>query len=106
MTHFAGFTFGDAGGAVVLGQGSGPGLGRPMAQTRSEYWGVGGIFGGGSRHPFDFDKLYFTGAGTELRLAFESMGPDVIDALLRRDGHHMQDFRHVFVHQVTVAYAE
>ncbi len=106
MTHFAGFTFGDAGGAVVLGEGPGPGLGRPMAETRSEHWDVGGIFGGGSRHPFDFDKLYFTGAGTELRLAFERLGPDVIDALLRRDGHHMQDFRHVFVHQVTVPYTE
>lgn len=49
---------------------------------------------------------YFTGAGTKLKTAFEVTGPGVLEALLAREGTRMSDYRRVFVHQVTVPYAQ
>ena len=105
-THFAGYTFGDAGAAVVLARGAGPGLGAAMAESHPEHWAVGGIFGGGSRRPFEQEAMHFTGAGVELRAAFEAAGPGLVDRALRREGWRMADVRRVFVHQVTVPYRE
>lgn len=106
VEHFAGYTFGDAGAAVVLEGVERGGILHTEVETHSEHWAVGGIFGGGSRHPRDLDKTYFTGAGTELRTVFEKVGPAIVDSTLRRLDLSWDEVSRVLVHQVTVPYVD
>ncbi|OII66116.1 3-oxoacyl-ACP synthase [Streptomyces sp. CC53] len=103
---FAGYTFGDAGAAVVLQAVERGGILDVDTSTHSEHWGVGGIFGGGSRHPRGDEHTYFRGDGKELREVFEKVGTSVLDRMRTRTGLDWTDFRHVLVHQVTVPYLE
>lgn len=103
---FAGYTFGDAGAAVVLEPVPTGGILDVDTETHSEHWSVGGIFGGGSRHPRGDEHTYFHGDGHELREVFEKVGTSVLDRMRHRTGLEWTDFRHVFVHQVTMPYLE
>ncbi|MEU3830752.1 ketoacyl-ACP synthase III [Streptomyces sp. NPDC029080] len=103
---FAGYTFGDAGAAVVLEGVERGGILDVDTETHSEHWAVGGIFGGGSRHPRGDEHTYFRGDGTELREVFEKVGTSVLDRMRERTGLDWTDFRHILVHQVTVPYLE
>ncbi|MFG2640192.1 3-oxoacyl-ACP synthase III family protein [Streptomyces sp. NPDC048370] len=103
---FAGYTFGDAGAAVVLETVDRGGILDVDSETHSEHWPVGGIFGGGSRHPRGDEHTYFQGDGGELREVFEKVGTSVIDRMRHRTGLDWRHFRHVLVHQVTVPYLE
>ncbi|MFI0805706.1 3-oxoacyl-ACP synthase III family protein [Streptomyces echinatus] len=103
---FAGYTFGDAGAAVVLETVDRGGIVDVDTETHSEHWRVGGIFGGGSRHPRGDEHTYFRGDGAELREVFEKVGTSVLDRMRRRTGLGWDDFRHILVHQVTVPYLE
>ncbi|MVO88827.1 ketoacyl-ACP synthase III [Streptomyces sp. p1417] len=103
---FAGYTFGDAGAAVVLEAVDRGGILDVDTETHSEHWSVGGIFGGGSRHPRGDEHTYFRGDGSELREVFEKVGTSVLDRMRHRTGFAWEDFRHVLVHQVTVPYLE
>ncbi|MFF8607057.1 3-oxoacyl-ACP synthase III family protein [Streptomyces sp. NPDC015346] len=103
---FAGYTFGDAGAAVVLTEVDRGGILDVDSQTHSEHWSVGGIFGGGSRHPRGEEHTYFRGDGGELREVFEKVGTSVLDRVRHRTGYDWTDFRYVLVHQVTVPYLE
>ncbi|MFJ5588327.1 3-oxoacyl-ACP synthase III family protein [Streptomyces noursei] len=102
----AGYTFGDAGAAVVLEPVDGGGIVDVDTETRSEHWAVGGIPGGGSRHPRGDEHTYFRGDGTELRETFEKIGVDIFDRLVRRTGLEWADYRYVLVHQVTLPYLQ
>ncbi|MFF9347085.1 3-oxoacyl-ACP synthase III family protein [Streptomyces sp. NPDC014734] len=103
---FAGYTFGDAGAAVVLEPVPTGGILDVDTETRSEHWAVGGIFGGGSRHPREEQHTYFHGDGNELRDVFEKVGTCVLDRVRDRTGLGWDDYRHVLVHQVTLPYLE
>ncbi|MFC9926350.1 3-oxoacyl-ACP synthase III family protein [Streptomyces sp. NPDC127190] len=103
---FAGYTFGDAGAAVVLEAVDRGGILDVDTETHSEHWQVGGIFGGGSRHPRGDEHTYFSGDGGELREVFEKVGTSVLDRMRQRTGLGWTDFRHILVHQVTVPYLE
>ncbi|MFI9237209.1 3-oxoacyl-ACP synthase III family protein [Streptomyces sp. NPDC053079] len=103
---FAGYTFGDAGAAVVLEEVGRGGILDVDTATHSEHWPVGGLFGGGSRHPRGDEHTYFHGDGGELREVFEKVGTSVLDRMRHRTGLDWADFRHVLVHQVTVPYLE
>ncbi|GGZ08010.1 ketoacyl-ACP synthase III [Streptomyces nitrosporeus] len=103
---FAGYTFGDAGAAVVLETVDRGGILDVDTETHSEHWAVGGIFGGGSRHPRGDEHTYFRGNGAELREVFEKIGTSVLDRMRQRTGMAWSDFRHILVHQVTVPYLE
>ncbi|MFI9808608.1 3-oxoacyl-ACP synthase III family protein [Streptomyces sp. NPDC052301] len=103
---FAGYTFGDAGAAVVLEAVDRGGILDVDTETHSEHWHVGGIFGGGSRHPRGDEHTYFRGDGAELREVFEKVGTSVLDRMRERTGLAWGDFRHILVHQVTVPYLE
>ncbi|MFB7371840.1 3-oxoacyl-ACP synthase III family protein [Streptomyces sp. NPDC056222] len=103
---FAGYTFGDAGAAVVLEAVDRGGILDVDSETHSEHWRVGGIFGGGSRHPRGDEHTYFHGDGSELREVFEKVGTSVIDRVRHRTGLEWRHFRHVLVHQVTLPYLE
>ncbi|WP_411573418.1 3-oxoacyl-ACP synthase III family protein [Streptomyces fradiae] len=103
---FAGYTFGDAGAAVVLEVVERGGILDVDTETHSEHWSVGGIFGGGSRHPRGDEHTYFHGDGGELREVFEKVGASVLDRMRQRTGLAWDDFRHILVHQVTWPYLE
>ncbi|MFF7366816.1 3-oxoacyl-ACP synthase III family protein [Streptomyces tricolor] len=103
---FAGYTFGDAGAAVVLEAVERGGILDVDTETHSEHWPVGGIFGGGSRHPRGDEHTYFRGDGAELREVFEKVGTSVLDRMRQRTGLAWDDFRHILVHQVTVPYLD
>jgi 3-oxoacyl-[acyl-carrier-protein] synthase-3 len=103
---FAGYTFGDAGAAVVIEPVERGGILDVDTETASEHWGVGGIFGGGSRHPRSEEHTYFSGDGQALRGVFEKMGTGILDRLRHRTGWEWRDYARVLVHQVTVPYLE
>ncbi|MER6913443.1 ketoacyl-ACP synthase III [Streptomyces sp. NPDC000594] len=104
--HFAGYTFGDAGAAVVLEPVARGGILDVDTETHSEHWRVGGIAGGGSRHPRGDEHTYFRGDGHELREVFEKIGTSALDRVRHRNGLEWTDLRRVLVHQVTVPYLE
>ncbi|MDI2124757.1 3-oxoacyl-ACP synthase III family protein [Yinghuangia seranimata] len=103
---FAGYTFGDAGAAVVLEAVQRGGILDVDTETHSEHWSVGGIFGGGSRYPRGDEHTYFHGSGSELREVFEKIGTSVLDRVRVRTGMEWDDFRHILVHQVTGPYLD
>ncbi|MFD5464820.1 3-oxoacyl-ACP synthase III family protein [Kitasatospora sp. NPDC127059] len=103
---FAGYTFGDAGAAVVVEPVERGGILDIAAVTASEHWQAGGIPGGGSRHPRGDEYSYFRGGGKELRGVFEQIGPAALAALAERTGLGWDDYARVLVHQVTVPYLE
>lgn len=103
---FAGYTFGDAGAAVVLEAVDRGGILDVDTETHSEHWEVGGIPGGGSRHPRGDEHTYFRGDGHELRGVFEKVGASVVERTLHRAGLDRDGLAKVLVHQVTVPYLE
>ncbi|WP_030743532.1 3-oxoacyl-ACP synthase III family protein [Streptomyces sp. NRRL F-5135] len=103
---FAGYTFGDAGAAVVVEPVERGGIVDVDAAAYSEHWEVGGIPGGGSRHPRGDAYTYFRGDGHRLRGVFEKAGTEVVDRTLHRAGTGWDGFAKVLVHQVTDPYLE
>lgn len=103
---FAGFTFGDAGAAVVVEPVAAGGILDIDTETHSEHWTVGGIPGGGSRHPRGDEHTYFSGDGHALRGVFEKIGGAILDRVRHRTGLEWSDCAKVLVHQVTVPYLE
>jgi 3-oxoacyl-[acyl-carrier-protein] synthase-3 len=105
-TAFAGYTFGDAGAAVLVEPVTTGGIVDVDGETHSEHWAVGGIFGGGSRHPRDVEHTYFTGDGHKLRGVFEKIGLSLLERVNHRLRLTWDDYARVLVHQVTVPYLE
>lgn len=103
---FAGFTFGDAGAAVVVEGVASGGILDVDTETLSEHWAVAGIFGGGSRDPRGADGTYFSGDGHALRGVFEKLGTGILDRVRARTGFEWDDYARVLVHQVTMPYLE
>jgi 3-oxoacyl-[acyl-carrier-protein] synthase III len=101
---FAGYTFGDAGAAVLVEPVATGGILDVDAETHSEHWPAGGIFGGGSRHPRGDEHTYFTGDGHKLRGVFEKIGLGVVERVHHRTGLNWDDYARVLVHQVTLPY--
>ncbi|MFD5561123.1 3-oxoacyl-ACP synthase III family protein [Kitasatospora griseola] len=103
---FAGYTFGDGGAAVVVERVERGGILDIEAETASEHWEVGGIPGGGSRHPRGDEWSYFRGGGKELRGVFERIGADILTRVATRTGFGWDAYARVLVHQVTLPYLE
>jgi 3-oxoacyl-[acyl-carrier-protein] synthase-3 len=103
---FAGFTFGDAGAAVVVEAVASGGVFDIDTETLSQHWTVGGIPGGGSRHPRGDEHTYFTGDGRALRGVFEKVGTAILDRMRYRTGLDWPDYAKVLVHQVTRPYLD
>ena len=103
---FAGYTFGDAGAAVLIEPVEQGGILDIAAQAHSEHWKIGGLSGGGSVHPRGDEWTYFRGDGDKLRGAFEQLGPELVTQL--QEGHSLtwDDLTYVLVHQVTVSYLD
>jgi 3-oxoacyl-[acyl-carrier-protein] synthase III len=103
---FAGYTFGDAGAAVVVEAVPAAGIFDIDTETLSQHWTVGGIPGGGSRHPRGDEHTYFSGDGRALRGVFEKVGTAILDRVRYRTGLDWSDYANVLVHQVTRSYLD
>ncbi|MEV6300699.1 3-oxoacyl-[acyl-carrier-protein] synthase III C-terminal domain-containing protein [Actinoplanes sp. NPDC051861] len=103
---FAGYTFGDAGAAVVVEPVEHGGILDVDTETHSEHWTVGGIAGGGSRHPRGDEHTYFAGDGHRLRGVFEKVGAGILDRVRSRTGLEYDDYARILVHQVTLPYLD
>lgn len=105
---FAGYTLGDAGSAVLLeaSQDNDSRIIYSKFTALSKYWSVGTLPGGGSRHPRGDEFTYFHGSGADLRDAFDELGPDLIIDSLKHTGLEFQDFKRIFVHQVSLPMLE
>jgi 3-oxoacyl-[acyl-carrier-protein] synthase-3 len=103
---FAGYTFGDGGAAVLVEPVPAGGIVDVDGETHSEHWTLGGIFGGGSRHPRGDEHTYFTGDGHKLRGVFEKIGLGLIERVNHRLGFTFDDYARVLVHQVTMPYLQ
>lgn len=106
LDAFAGYTFGDAGAAVVVEPVARGGIVDLDTETHSRHWTVGGIPGGGSRHPRGDEHTYFHGNGRALRGVFEKIGPDILERVAHRTGVGLAGYAKVLVHQVTLSYLE
>jgi len=102
----AGYTFGDAGAAVLVEPVATGGIMDVDSETHSQHWPIGGIFGGGSRHPRGDEHTYFTGDGHKLRGVFEKIGLGLIERVHHRTGLTWDDYAKVLVHQVTLPYLQ
>ena len=99
---FAGYTFGDAGAAMVLeARTDGTGIHEIDVVAASRYWELCTLPTGGSMHPRDLEKTYFEGDGTALRDAFIEVGPGVIIDLFKRTRTTFDDYDVVLFHQVS-----
>ena len=96
----------NAGAAVLVEPVERGGILDIDTDTHSEHWAVGGIFGGGSRHPRGDEHTYFTGDGHKLRGVFEKIGIDLLERVNHRCGLTFDDYAAVLVHQVTVPYLD
>jgi 3-oxoacyl-[acyl-carrier-protein] synthase-3 len=103
---FAGFTFGDAGAAVLVEPVPTGGILDVDTETHSQHWAVGGILGGGSRHPRGDEHTYFAGDGHALRGVFEKIGAGIVERVAHRTGLGWGDYAKVLVHQVTLPYLQ
>ncbi|MEU4691433.1 3-oxoacyl-[acyl-carrier-protein] synthase III C-terminal domain-containing protein [Actinoplanes sp. NPDC023714] len=103
---FAGYTFGDAGAAVVVEPVDRGGILDIDSETHSEHWTAGGIPGGGSRHPRGDEHTYFAGDGHRLRGVFEKVGAGILDRVRSRTGLELGDYARILVHQVTLPYLD
>jgi 3-oxoacyl-(acyl-carrier-protein) synthase III len=100
---FAGYTFGDAGAAVLLTAcKDGRGFLHGEFLTEPEHWAIGTLAGGGSMHPRGDEYSYFRGDGARLGEAFAGLGTDVLDRALASMGTCIEAWHVVLVHQVTV----
>jgi 3-oxoacyl-[acyl-carrier-protein] synthase-3 len=99
---FAGYTFGDAGAAIVLeGRSDGTGIHELDVVAASRFWNLCTLPTGGSMHPRDLEKTYFEGDGAKLRDAFIEVGPDVLIDMFRRTRTTFDDYDVVLFHQVS-----
>ncbi|MEM9954621.1 MAG: ketoacyl-ACP synthase III [Chloroflexota bacterium] len=105
LEHMAGFTFGDAGAAMLLeATEQDTGIFYRKFQSLSQYWDIGGVFGGGSMHARDLEYSYFRGKGEKLNEVFDLVGPDMLFDAFEATGLTADDFSRVLVHQVTMNY--
>ncbi|MCW2960648.1 MAG: Ketoacyl-ACP synthase [Thermoleophilia bacterium] len=99
---FAGFTFGDAGAAVVLdARSDGTGILYTDMVAASSNWGICTIKGGGTMNPHDPMANYVTGDGNNLKDAFVNLGPQIIIDAFQRTNTTFEDYDVVLFHQVT-----
>lgn len=101
-TSFAGYTFGDAGAAMVLeARSDGTGIKYLDFQAASRHWEICTLRAGGTMHPRDPEHTYFAGDGNSLRDAFIELGPQIIVDCFERTRTSFDDYDVVIFHQVT-----
>jgi 3-oxoacyl-[acyl-carrier-protein] synthase-3 len=104
---FPGYTFGDAGAAVLLETTEqDTGIFYRKFKSISEHWNIGALPGGGSMHPRGDEFTYFRGDGTALKDIFVSLGPSFLREAMQSTGLRFEDFSRILVHQATLPFLE
>lgn len=105
---FPGYTFGDAGAAVLLeATEQDTGIFYRKFRSISQYWSVGTLACGGSMHPRgEDDYTYFRGDGTALKDAFMEVGPKFLYQALHQTQTTFDDYSKILVHQVTLPFLQ
>lgn len=102
-SNIAAFSFGDAASAIILENGmEHDGIIQERLYTNGEYWDLCCIPGGGSVHPHDGDKTYFTGKTHLLKDVFLKHGIQLVHETLEKCGWKMEEIDHLITHQVSV----
>lgn len=105
--NFPGLTLGDAGAAaLVVPSTDSRGIFHHSFTTLSQYWSLATIAGGGSMHPRSMEHCFIRGDGTLLREAFIREGPQILHQAMKKAGVGFDDFKRLFVHQVSIPYLE
>ncbi len=104
---FPGYTFGDCGAAAVVSASNNKeeGIIDLAFIANSNYWDTAIMARGGSRFMGSSDQ-YFRGSGHELKIAFDTIGPDFVKSFLSKHSLKAHDIKHVFVHQVSLPYLQ
>ncbi|QXJ24722.1 ketoacyl-ACP synthase III [Actinomadura graeca] len=103
---FAGYTLSDGGAAMLVEAAPDGGIFYRDFAAVSSAWRIGTLPGGGSMHPRDPERGYFSGDGRRLKDAFVAGGPELFDTALKKTGLAWDDFAVIAVHQVTLPYLE
>lgn len=103
---FAGYTLSDGGAAMLVEAAPDGGIFYRDFAAISASWEIGTLPGGGSMHPRDPERSYFSGDGRRLKDAFLAGGTELFTTALEKTGLTWDDFAVVGVHQVTVPYLE
>lgn len=105
LRNLVGYTMGDAGGATVLEPATdGSGIIFRRFLAASQFWPAATIPGGGTRHPRGDEYTYIQGNGGDLKEAFVTLGPGLLQEALAETETHLDDIAVFLVHQVTLPY--
>lgn len=105
LRNLPGYTMGDAGGAAVLERATdGSGILFRRFLTASQFWTAATIPGGGTRHPRGDEWTYIQGNGGDLKEAFVTLGPGLLQQALAETGACMDEIAVFLVHQVSLPY--
>lgn len=103
--NFPGFTLGDAGAAaIVVPSNDRRGIFHRSFMSLSHHWPLATFLGGGSMHPHSVEHSYIRGDGSLLREACIREGPEILHRAMRAAGVDFDDFKRLFVHQVSLPY--
>ncbi|TDC89251.1 ketoacyl-ACP synthase III [Actinomadura sp. 7K507] len=103
---FAGYTLSDGGAAMLVEAAPDGGIFYRGFAAVSSAWRIGTLPAGGSMHPRDPDRTYFSGDGRRLKDAFVANGAEIFTTALQKTGLTWDDFAVIAVHQVTLPYLE
>ncbi len=100
--HFAAYSFGDAGVALLLTTTSeDKGFFFQQHQTFGEHWNLCRIEGGGSMHPKDASKLVFSGDTFGLKSVIYEIAPPFVKSCIEAAGLTVNDIDLICTHQVS-----
>jgi 3-oxoacyl-[acyl-carrier-protein] synthase-3 len=103
--NFPGYTMGDAGAAVVVGQSDDHrGIQYRRFITLSEHWPLATIAAGGTMHPRGDEHTYLAADGAALKQAFVDIAPAIMCRLLRESNMSYDRFDRILIHQATLPY--
>lgn len=101
--HFASFSFGDAGVAILLSSHEEEsGFLYHRQKTFGQHWSLCQIPGGGSMYPHSPEKMYFQGDTFGLKSAIEEECPEFVRSCLMEANLNMDDIEIICTHQVSM----
>ncbi len=103
--NMPGYTMGDAGAAALFSTATdGSGIFYRKFASLSEHWELTTVLSGGSMHPRGAEHSYIRANSPRLKLAFREIGLPFLCTALNEAGVQFEDFKRIFVHQVSLPY--
>lgn len=103
--NMPGYTMGDAGAAALFSAATdGSGIFYRKFAALSEHWELTTVLAGGSMYPRGAEHSYIRANSPGLKLAFREIGLPFLRTALNEAGVQFEDFKRIFVHQVSLPY--